>query len=588
MADNFLGVEVSITLKDGAVLQGTVGDINQGMQILTLQGNVSRNGKKLKLRELELEASEIVDIDLVPVRLHTNDGNTPQDTHAYSPATARPVRTIPPPLHAPPQPQSVYLPPPPTIPAPYRHSSDVRPSMHTSPNVAPTFPGPARIFHGDGYLPPLSPAAMVTAIPYPHVSPIPMLPGHFPYGPTVPHLSYYGTSHTSHTSQSSTLPRSYVSAPVLDDKRCLSQSSYMADNSEPSTPITPIPSRTNCLRSDLGDTQRPKPSSLPRRTKKTFKKNKPKSESLIEPIDGVIRDDFDFEGNLNKFDKARVFAEIEQSSDLKPEALLVSHNKKVNYAHYENILEADDLSQNPVYKYGRRKTSLGSQHFRTEFSIVVPHVTTQDMDTIYATAESIGISRVQLIENAAHSVCCMALKLLGGSRRINPRNTHQTPLVVVLAGSGFKGASAIGIARHLASHNVEVRLCVVETSEQWSDSVANQLRLYSYTDGKLIESPSALSKTVRDPIDLVIDGLNITKLPTDMEANLIKWATDSTANVLSLDVPSGIDATTGSYYNKNCRMIPKWTITYGLPKTGLQDESMVGALHLADIGIPGK
>lgn len=59
------------------------------------------------------------------------------------------------------------------------------------------------------------------------------------------------------------------------------------------------------------------------------------------------------------------------------------------------------------------------------------------------------------------------LPALGGSRRINPRNTHQTPVVAVLVGVGFKAAAAMAVARHLASHNVSVILCASHPQTEW-------------------------------------------------------------------------------------------------------------------------
>jgi NAD(P)H-hydrate epimerase len=52
--------------------------------------------------------------------------------------------------------------------------------------------------------------------------------------------------------------------------------------------------------------------------------------------------------------------------------------------------------------------------------------------------------------------------------------------------------------------------------------------------------------------------------------------------VVSLDVPSGMDATTGDAHG--VRVHPDRTVTLALPKTGL--DAAEGALYLADIGIP--
>ena len=40
--------------------------------------------------------------------------------------------------------------------------------------------------------------------------------------------------------------------------------------------------------------------------------------------------------------------------------------------------------------------------------------------------------------------------------RLNPRNAHQRPVVVVLVGPHIQGAQAANCARHLATHNVQV------------------------------------------------------------------------------------------------------------------------------------
>jgi NAD(P)H-hydrate epimerase len=64
---------------------------------------------------------------------------------------------------------------------------------------------------------------------------------------------------------------------------------------------------------------------------------------------------------------------------------------------------------------------------------------------------------------------------------------------------------------------------------------------------------------------------------------MIEWIGNQPAPVLSLDVPSGIDSTTGEAHGVHVRAAV--TLTLALPKTGL-DAATVGELWLADIGIP--
>lgn len=61
------------------------------------------------------------------------------------------------------------------------------------------------------------------------------------------------------------------------------------------------------------------------------------------------------------------------------------------------------------------------------------------------------------------------------------------------------------------------------------------------------------------------------------------WAIDQTAPIVSLDVPSGIDATTGRAVGEFVSATD--TMTLALPKTGL-DSAATGTLWVADIGIP--
>lgn len=74
-----------------------------------------------------------------------------------------------------------------------------------------------------------------------------------------------------------------------------------------------------------------------------------------------------------------------------------------------------------------------------------------------------------------------------------------------------------------------------------------------------------LSGEVRSPANNYTDSMN-----TQMDP------------IVSLDVPSGMDATTGETHEIAIR--PDRTVTLALPKTGLG--AVAGTLYLADIGIP--
>jgi NAD(P)H-hydrate epimerase len=70
-------------------------------------------------------------------------------------------------------------------------------------------------------------------------------------------------------------------------------------------------------------------------------------------------------------------------------------------------------------------------------------------------------------------------------------------------------------------------------------------------------------------------------------ADLIRWANGQHGPILALDVPSGIDAGTGTVYEPAIRASA--TLTLALPKKGLrlpEVQALVGELYLADISVP--
>ena len=68
-----------------------------------------------------------------------------------------------------------------------------------------------------------------------------------------------------------------------------------------------------------------------------------------------------------------------------------------------------------------------------------------------------------------------------------------------------------------------------------------------------------------------------------MVDDLIGWMSTVPIQVVALDIPSGIDASTGDAPTNHVRATA--TMTLALPKTGLHADA-VGELWVSDIGIP--
>ncbi len=211
----------------------------------------------------------------------------------------------------------------------------------------------------------------------------------------------------------------------------------------------------------------------------------------------------------------------------------------------------------------------------------VPTLTTDQMREVdRLMVEEYRIDLFQMMENAGRNLAHLArTRFLDG----DPRDKR----VVVLAGSGGNGGGALVAARRLHGYGAGVSVHLSRDSEDFTPVPKRQLEILQRLDISL--SSSALLEAA-DPIHLIIDGMlgySLRGAPRDQAASLIRQANGLDTSVLALDVPSGIDATTGTVFDPAIRATA--TMTLALPKSGLRQPSAaeyVGELYLADIGVP--
>ena len=214
--------------------------------------------------------------------------------------------------------------------------------------------------------------------------------------------------------------------------------------------------------------------------------------------------------------------------------------------------------------------------FTTEAGIEVPAVSASQMHEIDRIAvQETGPTLFQMMENAGRTVAQFTLDVL--------KWQGQSAKVLVLVGSGGNGGGGLCAARHLANRSLNVDVCFADP-DKLNESTAYQRKILNSAAAKEIAS-SALSGKVYDLIIDALIGNGLNAAPRGETAALIRWANESKAPILSLDVPSGVDATTGETPGEYIR--PRWTIALALPKTGLSPER-TGMLFLADLGIPPK
>jgi len=187
--------------------------------------------------------------------------------------------------------------------------------------------------------------------------------------------------------------------------------------------------------------------------------------------------------------------------------------------------------------------------------------------------EETGPNLFQMMENAGRNLAEMTLECLGGNWR--------QARIVVLAGTGGNGGGGIAAARHLANHGASVELCLA-APDKLGEIPAWQYKIFRSTGGKEVW-PRDLDKEADLIILDALIGYSLQSAPRGVFADLIAWANSAGAPILSLDVPSGMDSTTGETPGDFIQAT--WTMTLALPKTGLAS-GKAGQVVLADIGIP--
>lgn len=155
--------------------------------------------------------------------------------------------------------------------------------------------------------------------------------------------------------------------------------------------------------------------------------------------------------------------------------------------------------------------------------------------------------------------------------------------VLVLAGTGSKGYIALNAARKLHQWGAIVRIALAAPFEQFHNHTAHMLRSVQRQGIIIVE---ALPKTSV----LIIDGMvgnNENGAPMPGSAELSDWANRLLTPIISINIPTGLEADTGVVHPHCVRASA--TLAIGLPKVGLLKDSskpMTGELYLGDIGIP--
>jgi hydroxyethylthiazole kinase-like uncharacterized protein yjeF len=155
--------------------------------------------------------------------------------------------------------------------------------------------------------------------------------------------------------------------------------------------------------------------------------------------------------------------------------------------------------------------------------------------------------------------------------------------VAVVAGPGNNGGDGFVAARLLADAGYQVRVLEVgDPARRSGDAAVAALR---WAGPALPAQPDALA-----PCDLIIDalfGAGLARPPEGLALAMIEAMNEAAAPVVAVDLPSGINGTTGAALGTAVRAAA--TVTFFRRKPGhllMPGRAHCGRIRVADIGIP--
>ncbi|WON77271.1 bifunctional ADP-dependent NAD(P)H-hydrate dehydratase/NAD(P)H-hydrate epimerase [Serratia sp. UGAL515B_01] len=189
-------------------------------------------------------------------------------------------------------------------------------------------------------------------------------------------------------------------------------------------------------------------------------------------------------------------------------------------------------------------------------------------------AASLGISLYALMLRAGAAAYALA-------RDRYPSCRHW----LVLCGHGNNGGDGYVVARLAAEAGTKVTVIACERSRSLPPEVATARQIWLESGGEILPANSRWP----EDIDLIIDGLLGTGLEAAPRAPyevLIEMVNRSSAPVISVDIPSGLQAETGVALGAVVRATH--TLTFIALKPGLltgQARDWVGQLHYSALGL---
>jgi len=200
------------------------------------------------------------------------------------------------------------------------------------------------------------------------------------------------------------------------------------------------------------------------------------------------------------------------------------------------------------------------------------------------TSEEYGVPSLRLMENAGLRVFEEIKRFYDGIKG---------KAVTIVAGKGNNGGDGLVVARRLKKAGAAVTVYLLAEDGEISPDAKASLSAYQKIRGKFYPKSSYDLKELQARLaetDLVVDalfGTGLNSIVKGLAKEAISAINASGKRVVSIDIPSGVNADTGEVMGTAVKA--ELTVTLGLPKLGLflyPGTDYIGLLRIVNIGIP--
>ena len=213
-------------------------------------------------------------------------------------------------------------------------------------------------------------------------------------------------------------------------------------------------------------------------------------------------------------------------------------------------------------------------------------VSVQQIQCLDKTAiEKYGIPAIVLMENAGR---CVAAEIIDELRH------KKSPKVCIICGLGNNAGDGFVAARYLWNAGIETKIFLVGRADKLKEDAAINyqiLKKLRYPIEELDQLNSVMTQDI-SKADIVVDavfGVGLNREISEPFKSVIQSLNDKAQHILSVDIPSGLDGTTGKIYGVCVQA--DTTVTLSLSKKGFyknEGPKRVGKVVVVDIGIPTK